>query len=164
VPKCDACGQDCPHTLTSYNSDFSIASASCRLCRPENFADAFRDPSDQKIWPDHIANPQNYKRSADGIYRAKDELNQDTVDLMQVDPDAEETAKAQKKKRLNRRTTPMTPTEIEQACNKGADEWRAWRKEQEKLEKEAWVEATIQQEVYLDRVRREGAKIDGTIH
>lgn len=144
MPKCDKCGEFSSHTKTKYNPDFSIAEASCKLCRPEDFDDAFRDPSDNKIYHHHEAFPHMYKRNDEGVYIAKDEVSQNTLDIISQDPEAPLREAAIAKKRATRRTTPMTRGEIEAAQNYATPFVKEWK---EQLKREF-----MQREEYIDEV------------
>lgn len=80
----------------------------CKYCNPENF-EAFRAPSDKKIYAGPDAMPNMYKRDNEGMYHAKDELIADTA----AGWDAGPTELARQRKAATRRTEPLTPEEVE---------------------------------------------------
>jgi hypothetical protein len=123
---CGGCGHESSRvriTMTTAGGKRLLAEGErteeCPNCRPEHFQDPFLG-IDNKIWLEHEAKPNLYKLMPDGSFTAKDELLADIDAVMNVDPDAERMQAAIEHKRANRRTTPMTQTEIERME-------RAWR-------------------------------------
>jgi hypothetical protein len=97
----------------------------CSHCAPEDFAEPFRDPSDQKVYSGPEAFPHLYKRDRNGVLQAKDELLADTAELWDGGP----TERARRLKQQTRRTEAMTPEEIAQARKWGEQVLGpAWRK------------------------------------
>jgi hypothetical protein len=91
----------------------------CVLCAPEKFADQpVTVPTDKKVYIGPDALPHMYYHGLDGQLRAKDELLQDTVDILRKDPDEEAMRRTIEKKRRTRRTKPLTEAEI-----RAADRW-----------------------------------------
>ena len=107
MPNCGGCGAETVRTRTCIAANGAITAEICPNCKPEDFSDAWRDPSDKKIYMGPEAFPKQYKRDANGIYAAKDELLQDTVDCWDKGP----TASRIEEKRATRRTAPLTEGE-----------------------------------------------------
>jgi alkylhydroperoxidase/carboxymuconolactone decarboxylase family protein YurZ len=108
MAKCDGCGAEATRIKTTYDKNFRIVGASCNVCRPEEFAEKFSDPTDRVIHEGSYAYPHLYKMGSDGVLRAKDELIADTWDQWERSPQED----AENEKRRTRNTTPMTPAEI----------------------------------------------------
>jgi hypothetical protein len=116
---CANCGHETRRMRVEYDERGQRLREYCVECRPEQFADQpVTDPSDKKIYVGPEAMPNMYYRGTDGVLRAKDELLQDTLDILRRDPDAEAEKRAIAKKRATRRTRPLTRSEIE-----AADRW-----------------------------------------
>ena len=93
----------------------------CPTCKPEAF-ERQQDPSEKKIWMGWEMDQAHYKREYDKdgpIMMPSDSVLQDLENAATKRPDgeAESEAKAIAKKRANRRTTPMDPTELSQALH-----------------------------------------------
>jgi hypothetical protein len=116
MPKCD-CGAEESRTRTTFSG--AVSFTVCPKCRPDDFVD--KTPPMDKLWRHEDAFPHLYKRVGDVLY-AKEELTADTVDNMSGSP----TEEAIERKRRNRRTTPLSQWEIEQADKR----WRGVRSEQ----------------------------------
>lgn len=115
MAKCGSCGADSTRLRVVFDVRNNPVLEECQACAPEHFAEPFAAPSDRRVHEGIDVYPNLYKQGADGVYRAKDELIQDTVDQWEVNGDEEE---KKDRKRRTRRTDPMTPDEI-----KNAKEW-----------------------------------------
>ena len=111
MAKCRGCGAEERFTLTTLDEKGNLAREECKQCRPDLFDGAKRVPSDNKIYSGPQAFPTQYKRDDNGIYHAKDEILQDTVDEWDKGP----TQKNIDKKRASRRTTPLSDEEVKKA-------------------------------------------------
>jgi hypothetical protein len=89
----------------------------CSHCAPEEFAEPFSDPTDKKIYSGPQAFPHLYKRDANDVFQAKDELLADTAALWDGGP----TERARRLRQATRRTDPMTAEEIEQSRKWGEE-------------------------------------------
>jgi hypothetical protein len=112
---CASCGSETCRSRSTYDEHGDLSAEFCPTCKPELFEGAFIAPSDQKIWPGHEAMPNLYKRGADDVYRAKDELIADTADQWDKGP----TEQARDRKRATRRLEPLTQEEIDAAVRWG---------------------------------------------
>jgi hypothetical protein len=119
---CGNCNQHSLRIRQDYDERNRFLREYCVLCKPEKFYEQpVTAPSDKKIYVGPDALPNMYYQGTGGVLRAKDELLQDTMNVVQSDPDAEARKKAIEKKRRNRRTDPMTRAEIQAADNKWRD-------------------------------------------
>ena len=108
---CD-CGRQSTRQRITYDEQGHPARCICPMCAPGEFTEAFRDPSDNKIYTGPQAMPHLYRRGPDDVYRAKDELIADTVASWDKGP----TARALEEKAKLRRDShseSLTPEEIE---------------------------------------------------
>ena len=107
---CGGCNQESLRVRADYiGSD--LVREYCIKCKPKEFAEQpVTDPSDKKIYVGWEAMPEKY-RIEDGVAHAKDELMQDTADLMNKTDEQV----AIEHKRRTRRTEPMSPVEIKEA-------------------------------------------------
>lgn len=114
---CGNCGQQTMRLRQEFDSRTGgLVREYCVQCKPEEFADqAVTDPSDKKVYIGPDALPHMYRMGQDGILHAKDELLQDSLDILNADPDKDAREKAIAKKRATRRTEPLTPAEIRAA-------------------------------------------------
>src|SRR5689334_19201301 len=126
----------------------------CPNCSPELFSDPFFEPSDRRIWPEHIARPHLYSTMPDGSLRARDSVLCEIQDAMEMDPDKEQMERQIAKKRASRRTTPLTQLEIEAAER----EWRPIVKQREADQRNQEYEDRLYTEHLLEKhVRRSEA-------
>lgn len=111
MPICD-CGEYAARvliTLAKGNVLLEKAITTCAKCAPGEFSAPF---SIDRLVTGPEAYPHLYKKDADGIFRPTDELRQDTEDqITKPGP----TAEAVERKRVTRRTTPLTPEEIKES-------------------------------------------------
>lgn len=111
---CRGCGSESLRTLASYGENQTLLREVCKECSPDSF-DEYRDPSDNKIYTGPEALPHMYKTRLDGTLVAKDELMQDTWDILKRDSEDEGLAERIRKKRETSRREPLSLTEVEQA-------------------------------------------------
>jgi hypothetical protein len=107
MPLC-RCGRETTRLRITYDEKGAAREEICPGCAPMAFDEPFRVPSDNRIYSGPQAMPHLYKRGADDVFRAKDELIQDTVDLWDKGP----TERAREHKARTRRTGSLTPAEI----------------------------------------------------
>jgi len=124
---CRGCGAEATRTSARYQGK-TLLTEVCPKCDPHHFAGVkVTDPSDRRIWAGTAVEPERYyDADSEGVMRAKDELRQDTWDVMNVDE--EETAREQK--RRMRRTEPLTASEIQAAEHYGKTVLRPWLERQ----------------------------------
>lgn len=141
MAKCGGCGADTSRvrrTMTANGNLLPVEQQKeiCPNCVPEDFADTF-NPFDRLVSGPE-ANPEQYKKKADGTFEMKDEALEDLRSKWDKGPSAE----AIERKRKTRRTTPMSQGEIQ-----AAEQWAnaAVRPAVEKAQKQAdldqWVES-----------------------
>jgi hypothetical protein len=107
--RCGNCGAETSRGKVTFDEKGRMVRERCKYCAPEEFAEAFRAPSDQKIYAGPDAMPNMYTRDSEGVYHAKDELIADTAANWENGP----TERARAHKAATRRTEPLTPAEIE---------------------------------------------------
>lgn len=116
---CGNCGAEGTRIRARWSDKGVQLPDECPACAPQSF-EKFSNPSDQKIWMGYEAHPNEYVRSADGgfdrkpEYRAEQEqkLARETID------ERDERLRAEAKKRAERRTLPMTLSELNEALTK----------------------------------------------
>jgi hypothetical protein len=111
---CANCGSLTSRSRTTFDQHGKQLQEICPHCAPQALDEPMRVPSDEKLYTGPQAYPHLYKQSADGVYRAKDELIADTAALWDKGPHEE----AKARKRATRRTEPLTPEE-----QRKANEW-----------------------------------------
>jgi len=109
------CGRESSRQRITFDQHGNALFCICPSCAPQDFADPFRAPSDNKIYSGPQAMPNLYKRGPDDVYRAKDELIADTAALWDEGP----TARAIQRKRQERSS--LTPEEIEKTKRWGEE-------------------------------------------
>lgn len=115
---CGNCGAETTRSRVAFDEKGLPVRECCPHCAPPgDFADPFRDPTDNRIYTGPEAFPHRYKRDKEGIYQAKDELIADTAALWDAGP----TEQARQHKVATRRTEPMSAAEIEQANHFGRE-------------------------------------------
>jgi len=84
----------------------------CPNCAPSSF-EKFTAPSEKKIWMGYEAHPNEYVKSEDGGFDRKPEYRaeQEAKLALPATDEQEAQARAAAKKRIERRTEPMTPAE-----------------------------------------------------
>lgn len=106
---CGNCGAETARGSVTFDHKGRIVREQCQHCAPEQFDTPFRMPTDSRIYSGPEAMPNRYKRGADDVYRATDELIADTAALWDEGP----TERLRRRRDANRRTEPLTPAEIE---------------------------------------------------
>jgi len=106
---CGNCGAQASRGSVTFDHKGRTVRERCQHCAPEEFDSAFRNPTDNRIYPGPQAMPHLYKRDKNDVYQAKDELLADTAAAWEKGP----TERAVQAKRDTRRTEPLTPEEIE---------------------------------------------------
>lgn len=120
---CGNCGQASSRVRSRWDKHNRPLPDECPSCSPQSFEGKFTAPSDKKIWMGFEANPNEYEKRYDeeGVfyirkpeYRAEQEekLRQGCSD------EIESQSKAEQKKRLERRTQPMSESEFLSAIRK----------------------------------------------
>ena len=123
MAKCDNCGAQTTRVRSAWNYETGERLPdACPNCRPELF-EKFTAPSDKKIWMGFEANPNQYEKryDAEGVYyiRKPEYRAEQEAQLQQPATDEREAEqRAIEKKRRERRTEPMTPSEHLQAIAK----------------------------------------------
>lgn len=123
---CGGCGEQSSRTKTILTDDkgnlLKKPIEFCKLCKPEEF-ERWQDPSNKKGAWAFQAEPHKYikRYREDGmvVYEGKDETRADLEDQL-AKPAADDMAKyeaALERKRRTRRTTPLTPAELERFAN-----------------------------------------------
>lgn len=137
---CRGCGSDRKTTRTLFKPDGTFKSETCPSCAPGSFDPQWLTARGAAAWE---AYPDKYEKFSlpDGRvgYRAKDEWRQDTEDKIRAayeKADAPE-AEALETKRRTRRTTPMTPEEIQAATER----WRPKLEDRQERKNRAWNDA-----------------------
>jgi hypothetical protein len=105
---CKGCGAETLRTVTTF--DVGVRKEVCPQCDPNQFDSPVTDPSDKKIYVGWEAMPEKY-RIENGVAHAKDELLQDSEDLINRTPEVVEI----EAKRRTRRTEPLSQEEIMRA-------------------------------------------------
>lgn len=108
---CGSCGKRSTRRRVTFDNKGDVVREICSNCAPEEFAEPFRDPTDNRIYTGPQAFPHLYKRDKNDVFQAKDELLADTAALWDGGP----TERAIRRKQATRRTEPMTKAEIEQS-------------------------------------------------
>jgi len=114
---CGKCGAFTSRGVIVFDHNGRKLREYCQYCNPDNFQTPFRNPSDNKVYTGPEAMPNMYKRGADDIFRAKDELIADTAAAWSEGP----TERALEEKRKTRRTEPLTPEEIKASLRWGEE-------------------------------------------
>lgn len=116
---CGNCGAESARIRSRWDDKGRPLSDQCHACAPETF-DKFTAPSDKKIWMGYEAHPNEYVQAADGGYDRKPEYRaeQEAKLVQGANDDAEAQRIAEERKRAERRTEPMTPTELRYALEK----------------------------------------------
>lgn len=159
---CGTCGQSATKISTVMTSGGKLLPEDqrkdrCPNCDPGYFHDFTVGlyPIDRKLWNDHEANPRHYKLMPNGFMELKDEQKQEIQDVWDQDPDAEAREKAIARKRAQRRTAPLTRTEIEQA----EQVWRPIVKQlEEDTKRQEEGDALYTENLIEDMMRKERAK------
>jgi hypothetical protein len=105
---CGHCGEEASRGKVSFDPKGNPVRERCQNCAPEEFAEPFRMPTDQRIYSGPEAMPHLYKRDKNDVYQAKDELIADTAALWDDGP----TSRAKAHKMRTRRTEPLSAEEI----------------------------------------------------
>ena len=106
---CGNCGAETSRGSVTFDLKGRKVRERCQHCAPEQFDSAFRMPTDNKIYTGPEAMPNRYKRGADDVFHATDELIADTAALWDEGP----TERLRRRREAIRRTEPLTPAEIE---------------------------------------------------
>lgn len=114
---CGNCGTEVTRGGITFDGNGDPVRERCPHCAPEEFAEPFRDPTDNRIYLGVEAFPHRYKRDKEGVYQAKDELIADTAALWDTGP----TEQARQHKLATRRTEPMSQEEIARANHWGRE-------------------------------------------
>ena len=119
---CGNCGANSSRVRSKWGKRGEQLPDECTACAPQNF-EKFTAPSDKKIWMGYEAHPNEYVQSADGGYDRKPEYRAEQEARLgaESEDDKAERLASEDNKRKNRRTNPMTKTEIEQALKRAAD-------------------------------------------
>lgn len=115
MPLCDCgalTGRYIVHTETPDGKPLPKSYTSCPSCRPAEFPAEQFAPSLDRIVSGPEAMPDKYWKDMNGVYHPKDELVADTRAIIQAEGP---TARMERLKRENRRTTPMSQAEIREA-------------------------------------------------
>lgn len=141
---CGGCGAETKRFRTKFNPQGDVTGEECDKCTPNTFDPQWLHARGALAYE---AYPDKYDKidMPDGrtCYRAKDEWAQDTADKFKA-ADKRERKKyeeALEKKRRERRTTPLTPAEIQSALNKWNPIVKAKADEQKEADKRAREEA-----------------------
>lgn len=150
---CGSCGHESARIRTVFavgSSKLPDPKDECPHCAPHSF-EAIKDPSTQKIWIGPEYNPNAYEKRYDEgepYYIAKPEFTaeEEAKVARQATDELEAQERAAAKKRLERRTDPMSEAELLAAIAK-ARQYSDWlaeaaaedRRQAEKAELAAWV-------------------------
>jgi hypothetical protein len=114
---CGNCGAEGARMRSRWVEGVQLADE-CPQCAPQSF-DKVTDPSDKKIWigPEYAPNDYEKKYDAQGVYyEPKPEITAEREAKVFEDSDEKERYEAAlAKKRQERRTRPMTASELHQA-------------------------------------------------
>lgn len=141
---CGSCGADTTRIRTTFHQG-GTQTDECDKCKPNSF-----DPQwlNARLVQAHEAFPNLYKKTTDAagrtIYVSTEERQADLAAKLSARPkdEVEAERKAIEKRRMNRRTSPMTPGEVDQALKRLRPSMQA-KAQSEKKEKErardAWL-------------------------
>lgn len=116
MAKCGNCGAETFRVRSRWTDKGARLADECPECAPQIF-EKFTAPSDKKIWMGYEAHPNEYVMAADGGYDRKPEYRAEQEARLQAETEDERTERlqAEAKKRATRRTSPMTPNELQDA-------------------------------------------------
>lgn len=117
---CGHCGADSPRVRSRWSKEGVQLPDECPSCAPESFYGKFTAPSDKKIWMGYEVHPNEYEKAADGGYDRKPEYRAEQESKLAglTADESEAEARAISKKRAERRTQPMTRSEMDSAISK----------------------------------------------
>lgn len=118
---CGTCSNETPRVRCRWTEKGIELPDECPNCAPQSF-EKFTDPSDKKIWMGFEAHPNEYVKAEDGGYDRKPEYRAEQEERLgqPTEEEREAEARAIRKKRAERRTMPMTPSEQIAAMAKAA--------------------------------------------
>jgi hypothetical protein len=137
---CLGCGSDRKQTRTIFNPDGTVRKEECPACAPGSFDPQWLHDKGAMAWE---AYPEKYRKIIlpDGRtgYHATDEWRQDSEDKLRKSYERADSmnAAAVEKKRMTRRTTPMSEAEIRAATER----WRPVLEDRQERNNRAWNSA-----------------------
>lgn len=123
MARCGNCGAESARVRSRWTDKGAQLPDQCPQCSPGDMEGKVTDPSDKKIWMGYEAHPNEYEKryDDDGVfYIRKHEYRAEQEDQLrkQATDEIERQERAENKKRLERRTEPMSASEHIEAMAK----------------------------------------------